>query len=64
MAEDYPIRPITGNQYAAFRRVRQHAFNAGPLSASAAERGLRQFEAERSLAAFDAALPRSPRSRC
>ena len=57
MAEDYPIRPITGNQYAAFRRVHQHAFNAGPLSASAAERGLRQFEAERSLAAFDAALP-------
>ena len=57
MAEDYLIRPISGHQYAAFRRVQQHAFNAGPASPAWYARGQRQFEAERSLAAFDHALP-------
>jgi hypothetical protein len=30
MAEDYPIRPITGDELAGFKRVHQHAFNRGP----------------------------------
>jgi predicted acetyltransferase len=59
MAEDYPIRPVTGDEYAAFRRVHQHAFNTGPASAARQALGLRQFEADRSLAAFDRALPPS-----
>jgi len=37
--------------------VHEHAFNGGPLSPARLERGLRQFEPERSLAAFDATLP-------
>jgi predicted acetyltransferase len=57
MAEDYPIRPITGDEHTEFLRVTQHAFSTGPLSAARYERGLRQFEADRSLAAFDASLP-------
>ncbi len=57
MADPYPIRPITDDEYAAFRRVHQHAFSTGPLSGARWERGRRQFEPDRSLAAFDAAQP-------
>ena len=57
MAQEYPIRPVTAEEYAAFRRVHAHAFNAGPASPARQERVLRQFEPDRSLAAFDAALP-------
>jgi predicted acetyltransferase len=57
MADPYPIRPITGEEYAGFRRVHQHAFNTGPASPARQERALRQFEADRSLAALDPALP-------
>jgi predicted acetyltransferase len=57
MADPYPIRPLTAGEFAAFRRVHQHAFNSGPLAGAQAERRLRQFEPERSLAAVDAALP-------
>jgi hypothetical protein len=32
MADPYPIRPITAEEYAAFRRVHDHAFNTGPVS--------------------------------
>ena len=31
MADPYPIRPITADEYASFRRVHEHAFNCGPL---------------------------------
>jgi predicted acetyltransferase len=59
MTDPYPIRPINNDEYDAFRRVQQHAFNSGPPSASRLERGLRQFERDRSLAAFDPAAPDS-----
>lgn len=57
MADPFPIRPISADEYAGFRRVHDHAFNTGPLSGARAERAVRQFEPERSLAAMDAALP-------
>jgi predicted acetyltransferase len=57
MADPYSIRPITAEEYAAFRRVHDHAFNTGPVSPVRWARALRQFEPDRSLAAFDAALP-------
>ena len=57
MADPYPIRPITDDEYAHFRRVHEHAFNGGPAPPARGARLRRQFEAERSLAAFDAALP-------
>ena len=57
MADQYPIRPINNDEYDAFRRVSGHAFNAGRPSAVRRERGLRQFETDRSLAAFDPSAP-------
>jgi predicted acetyltransferase len=57
MADQYAIRPITDDEYAAFRRVHDHAFNSGPAPDARWPRMLRQFEADRSLAAFDAGLP-------
>jgi len=57
MADPYPIRPITGEEHAGFRRAQEHAFNGGPPPEARLARGLRQFEADRSLAALDAALP-------
>lgn len=56
MADQYPIRPITEDEYGAFRLVHEHAFNSGPPRAAQWPRLLRQFEADRSLAAFDPAL--------
>jgi predicted acetyltransferase len=57
MADPYQIRPITADEYDGFRRVHSHAFNSAPPSPSRLERGRRQFEPERSLAAIDATLP-------
>ncbi len=57
MADPYPIRPITADEYAAFRVVQEHAFNSGPSRAADLPRINRQFAADRSLAAFDTALP-------
>jgi predicted acetyltransferase len=57
MADQYAIRPITDDEYAAFRRVHEHSFNSGPAPAARWPRMLRQFEADRSLAAFDSGLP-------
>ncbi len=56
MAERYPVRPIADDEYDAFRRVHHHAFNGGPSGPERAARSRRQFEADRSLAAFDPAL--------
>jgi predicted acetyltransferase len=56
MADPYPIRPSTDDEHAAFRLVHDHAFNSGPARAADWPRITRQFEADRSLAAFDAAL--------
>jgi predicted acetyltransferase len=61
MAEEYAIRPISGDEYAVFRRVHAHAFNTGPGSPARSARSLRQFEPDRSLAAIDAALPADER---
>ena len=57
MADPYPIRPITADEYDSFRRVHSHAFNSAPLSPARRARARRQFEPQRSLAATDAALP-------
>jgi len=57
MADQYAIRPITVDEHAAFRRVDEHSFNSGPTPPARWPRTLRQFEADRSLAAFDPALP-------
>jgi predicted acetyltransferase len=57
MADQHVIRPISDDEYAAFRRVHDHSFNSGPAPAARWPRLRRQFEAERSLAAFDPALP-------
>jgi predicted acetyltransferase len=56
MADLYPIRPVTDDEYAAFRAVSEHAFAAGPLGEEELRGRLRTFEADRSLAAFDPAL--------
>jgi hypothetical protein len=53
MADEYPIRPIAGDEYEAYRRVHHHAFNGGKAGPERWERSRRQFEADRSLAAFD-----------
>jgi predicted acetyltransferase len=57
MADQYEIRPISDDEYAAFRRVHDHSFNSGPAPTARWPRLRRQFEAERSLAAFDPGLP-------
>lgn len=56
MADRFLIRPVTADEFAAGRRVHEHAFNSGPASAARQARMLRMFEAERSLAAFDPVL--------
>jgi predicted acetyltransferase len=56
MADLYPIRPVTDDEYAAFRAVSEHAFAAGPIGEHELRGRLRTFEADRSLAAFDPAL--------
>jgi predicted acetyltransferase len=57
MADQYAIRPITDDEHAGFRRVHEHSFNSGPTPAARWPRMRRQFEADRSLGAFDPALP-------
>ena len=57
MADQYPIRPINNDEYEGFRRVQNHAFNVGPAGGARAERAIRQFEFDRSLAAFDPTTP-------
>jgi predicted acetyltransferase len=57
MADQHAIRPITDDEYAAFRLVHEHSFNSGPAPAARWPRMRRQFEASRSLGAFDPGLP-------
>jgi predicted acetyltransferase len=59
MADPYPIRPITDNEFAAYRAVDEHAFHSGPPPERDMRIIRRLFEAQRSLAAFDPALPSS-----
>ncbi len=57
MADPYPIRPVTDDELAAFRTVNEHAFHGGPAPERDVPLLRRLFEADRSLAAFDPALP-------
>ena len=57
MADQHAIRPITDDEYAAFRLVHEHSFNSGPAPAARWPRMRRQFEADRSLGAFDPGRP-------
>jgi predicted acetyltransferase len=59
MADPYPIRPIADSEFAAYHAVDQHAFHGGPPRAAELPLIARLFEADRSLAAFDPALPAS-----
>ncbi|MGH3262758.1 MAG: hypothetical protein ACRDNS_12240, partial [Trebonia sp.] len=57
MADSYPIRPVTTDEFSSFRRAAEHAFNFAATSPARLARATRLFEPERSLAAVDAALP-------
>jgi predicted acetyltransferase len=59
MAEPYPIRPVTHDEFTAFHAVDEHAFHSGPPPERELPLTRRLFEVERSLAAFDPALPTS-----
>jgi predicted acetyltransferase len=59
MADPYPIRPMASSEFAAYRLVDEHAFHGGPLREARMRLAARLFEADRSLAAFDPALPDS-----
>jgi predicted acetyltransferase len=59
MADQYPIRPIVDSEFAAYRAVDQHAFHEGPPREARLRLISRLFEPDRSLAAFDPALPAS-----
>jgi predicted acetyltransferase len=59
MADPYPIRPIADSEFAAYHAVDEHAFHYGPPSAAELPLIGRLFEPDRSLAAFDPALPAS-----
>lgn len=57
MADPFPIRAVTSDEFTNFRRVHDHAFNAGPAAPARHARAKRMFEPDRSLAAVDPALP-------
>jgi predicted acetyltransferase len=56
MADSYPIRPVTEDEFDAFSLVDQHAFNDGPLAPERRARARRMTEHDRTLAAFDGSL--------
>ena len=53
MADPYPIRPITDDEFTAYHAVDEHAFHSGPPREAQLQRMIQIFEADRSLAAFD-----------
>jgi predicted acetyltransferase len=53
----YPIRPIGEDEFDSFDAVDQHAFNGSPPSEDDRRMVLERFEFDRSLAAFDGAIP-------
>jgi predicted acetyltransferase len=59
MADQYPIRPIAASEFAAYRAVDEHAFHQGPPREGRLRLINQLFEPDRSLAAFDPALPAS-----
>src|SRR5215472_19007938 len=59
MADLYPIRPIADSEFPAYHLVDDHAFHHGPPREPRLRLTEQLFEADRSLAAFDPALPAS-----
>jgi len=57
MADPYPLRPVQAEEFDAYYAVDAHAFHNGPLTPRKREQRLRQFEADRSLGAFDGDEP-------
>ncbi|HEY1919897.1 MAG TPA: GNAT family N-acetyltransferase [Streptosporangiaceae bacterium] len=57
MADPYPIRPFGPDEFNATYHVDEHAFLGRPMSDKHREAYLRQFEFDRSLAAFDGSTP-------
>ncbi|MCW2929233.1 MAG: acetyltransferase [Actinomycetia bacterium] len=55
MADSYPIRPVSREEFEAFRYVDDHAFHVTGRLPERVAISLRLFEPERSLAAFDPA---------
>jgi predicted acetyltransferase len=53
----YPIRPIEEGEFDSFVTVDEHAFHGSPLSESGRRIVLDRFEFDRTLAAFDGAIP-------
>ncbi len=62
MAERYPIRPITADEFDAFHHVTEQAFHEGPPSERARTGMLSRTELDRTLAAFDGSTPVSSAS--
>lgn len=60
MADQYPIRPVSADEFAAFHLVDQHAFHAGPVPEAELPAMLRLVEFDRSLAAIDPSVPDEP----
>jgi predicted acetyltransferase len=53
----YPIRPIEEDEFDSFVMVDEHAFHSSPLSEGDRRIVLDRFEFDRTLAAFDGAIP-------
>jgi len=57
MADPYPIRPATPEEFDAFYAVDTHAFHGRPMTDKRRAEVMRLFEFDRSLAAFDGDAP-------
>jgi len=57
MADPYPIRPISPDEFDALHGVDQQAFHGRPLPEKQRAQMLRHFEFDRSLVAFDGDVP-------
>lgn len=62
MADPYPLRPISENEFDSLGRVTTHAFHGPPASEGQRAASLSTFEMDRSLAAFDGGEPVSSAS--
>jgi predicted acetyltransferase len=56
VADSYPVRPVSRDEFDAYELVNQHAFHEGPIAGSNLTGVLSRFEWDRSLAAFDPEL--------
>jgi predicted acetyltransferase len=57
MADPYPIRPVSADEFDAFHLVDQHAFHGGPMPEPELPIAQHLFEFDRSLAAIDTSRP-------